>query len=71
MKILKTASLGSNLTLSYKKRVTHSHVYFSYRCLGTCLSEMKHNHFDAAQAECTQFLFPDLTWSTIHTPIAL
>ena len=71
MKILRTAGLGSNFMGSYKKCVTHSHVYFSYRCLGTFLSEMKHNNFDAAQAECTQIMFPDLSWSTLHTPIAL
>ena len=60
MKVLRIARLGSNFTGSYKKSVTHSQVYFSYRCLGTILNEMKHNRVDAAQAECTQILFPDL-----------
>ena len=52
MKVLRTASLGSNSTGSYKKSITQSDVHFSYSSLGSFLSEMKHNHFDVAHAEC-------------------
>ena len=53
-------SLESDFNGFYKICVTHIQVYFTYRCLGTILSEMKHNCFDATQTECTQILFLDL-----------
>ena len=52
MKVLRTASLGSNFTGSYEKSITQSDVHFLYSSLGSFLSEMKHNHFDVADAEC-------------------